>query len=293
VFVAQGYHAAAMDEIAERAGVSKPVLYQHFPGKLDLYLALLDEHAGQLVTRVRAALASTTDNHLRIARSVGAYFDFVDDPGGAYQLVFESDLRSEPAVRERIERSFSSCVTAISAAIAEDTALSEREAELLSVGMIGLAETGARWWLVAQDAGTGPSSDYPDDASAAAPERAKEPIGKERAVELLVELAWRGIAGSPLREEAGGFATGAATTFGGAADRAAAERAAAGDAVPARPEGGGGSGAVAGPAGAGPAGSGPAGSGPAGSGPAGDGPGDAAAGPSLTAGSGERPGVNA
>src|SRR5580693_10508456 len=42
VFVSQGYHAAAMDEIAERAGVSKPVLYQHFPGKLDLYLALLD-----------------------------------------------------------------------------------------------------------------------------------------------------------------------------------------------------------------------------------------------------------
>ena len=45
VFVAQGYHAAAMDEIAERAGVSKPVLYQHFPGKLELYLALLDESA--------------------------------------------------------------------------------------------------------------------------------------------------------------------------------------------------------------------------------------------------------
>src|SRR5215469_16057105 len=43
VFVAQGYHAAAMDDIAERAGVSKPVLYQHFPGKLELYLALLDE----------------------------------------------------------------------------------------------------------------------------------------------------------------------------------------------------------------------------------------------------------
>jgi len=42
VFVAQGYHAAAMDDIADRAGVSKPVLYQHFPGKLDLYLALLD-----------------------------------------------------------------------------------------------------------------------------------------------------------------------------------------------------------------------------------------------------------
>jgi AcrR family transcriptional regulator len=40
VFVQCGYHAAAMDDIADRAGVSKPVLYQHFPGKLELYLAL-------------------------------------------------------------------------------------------------------------------------------------------------------------------------------------------------------------------------------------------------------------
>ena len=51
VFVAQGYHAAAMDDIAERAGVSKPVLYQHFPGKLELYLALLDNACDQVVVR--------------------------------------------------------------------------------------------------------------------------------------------------------------------------------------------------------------------------------------------------
>ena len=50
VFVAQGYHAAAMDDIAEAAGVSKPVLYQHFPGKLELYLALLDESSASLVS---------------------------------------------------------------------------------------------------------------------------------------------------------------------------------------------------------------------------------------------------
>ena len=52
VFVAQGYHAAAMDDIAERAGVSKPVLYQHFPGKLELYLALLDTHCDAIVAKV-------------------------------------------------------------------------------------------------------------------------------------------------------------------------------------------------------------------------------------------------
>src|SRR5579875_1868804 len=95
VFVAHGYHAAAMDDIAERAGVSKPVLYQHFPGKLELYVALLDQHADELERRVLAALESTTDNHDRVFGCVRAYFDFVDDPGGAFRLVFETDLRNE------------------------------------------------------------------------------------------------------------------------------------------------------------------------------------------------------
>ncbi|MFM7212719.1 MAG: TetR/AcrR family transcriptional regulator, partial [Actinomycetota bacterium] len=65
VFVAQGYHTAGMDDIAVRAGVSKPVLYQHFPGKLDLYLALLDEGIASLLESLRNALGSTTDNKQR------------------------------------------------------------------------------------------------------------------------------------------------------------------------------------------------------------------------------------
>src|ERR1043165_3382994 len=63
-FAANGYHAAAMDEIAEEAGVSKPVLYQHFPGKLDLYIALLESHVDELVKRVQNALDSTTENKI-------------------------------------------------------------------------------------------------------------------------------------------------------------------------------------------------------------------------------------
>ena len=74
VFVAQGYHAAAMDDIAERAGVSKPVLYQHFPGKLDLYLALLDQACDQVVGGVREALASTDDNKERVAATTEAFY---------------------------------------------------------------------------------------------------------------------------------------------------------------------------------------------------------------------------
>lgn len=178
VFVAQGYHAAAMDEIADRAGVSKPVLYQHFPSKLELYLALLDQHAERLVDRVREALASTTDNKARVAASVSAYFDFVDGEGtegeGAFRLVFESDLRNDPAVRERVERMTQGCVDAIAETIAHDTGYRAEEAQLLSIGLSGLMEVGARWWL-------------------SSPDR----IPKERAVELLMGLAWRGISGAP------------------------------------------------------------------------------------------------
>ena len=178
IFVAHGYHAAAMDDIAERAGVSKPVLYQHFPSKLELYLALLDQHADSLVLRVCEALASKTDNKLRVAASVAAYFDFVDGEGtpgeGAFRLVFESDLRNDPAVSQRVERMTQECVDAIAATIALDTGYRAEEAQLLSVGLSGLMQVGARWWL-------------------SSPDR----VPKERAVELLLGLAWRGISGSP------------------------------------------------------------------------------------------------
>ena len=174
VFVDRGYHATLMDDIAERAGVSKPVLYQHFPGKLELYVALLDEHVCELVSKVRTALETTTDNAQRVRASVTAYFDFVDDEGEAYRLVFESDLRNEPAVRELVERGLDQCVDAIAAAIAADTGVSAKEARLLSVGLTGLAEVSARWWLTSGKA-----------------------VPKQRAVDLLVALAWRGLAGSP------------------------------------------------------------------------------------------------
>ena len=65
VFTAAGYHAAAMDEISDRAGVSKPVLYQHFPSKLDLYLAVLDTHIDSLVFAIQKAIQSTPDNSKR------------------------------------------------------------------------------------------------------------------------------------------------------------------------------------------------------------------------------------
>ncbi len=174
VFVAQGYHAAAMDEIAERAGVSKPVLYQHFPGKLELYLALLDESVEELVGIVRKALSSTTDNKQRVPATFQAFFDFVSSSGEAFRLVFESDLSNEPEVRARLNRTMQACADMISQFIREDAGLSDDEAHLLGMALVGMAQVSSRYWLSTDRA-----------------------IPKEAAEQLLARLAWRGISGWP------------------------------------------------------------------------------------------------
>jgi AcrR family transcriptional regulator len=178
VFVAQGYHQAAMDGIAERAGVSKPVLYQHFPGKLELYLALLDTHCDAIVAKVRAAMASTTDNKERVTAAVRAYFDFVDHESEAFRLVFESDLRNEPAVRERVDRVEKGAIEAITDTIMGDTGVSRSRAELLASGLVGAAETAAQFWLASG-----------------------RKVPKAEAEALVATLNWRGIASFPLHGE--------------------------------------------------------------------------------------------
>ena len=146
VFVENGYHAAAMDDIAARAGVSKPVLYQHFPGKLELYLALVDRHASELEKLVRDAL-SLEDNKTRIVTMTQAYFDFVSQDGSAFRLIFESDLANEPEVRRRLDQIVLTCAEAMADIIRSETSMGQEEAVLVGVGLVGLAQTSARHWL--------------------------------------------------------------------------------------------------------------------------------------------------
>jgi AcrR family transcriptional regulator len=178
VFVAQGYHAAAMDDIAERAGVSKPVLYQHFPGKLDLYLALLDQSCDQIISAAARALESTDDNKQRVTATMHAFYDYVADAEGAFRLVFESDLTNEPAVRARVDRVTTECAKLIAHVIADDTGLPAEQSQLLAVSLVGMGQVSARFWL--QERGT------IDQGSAAA---------------LVAGLAWRGIGGYPRTDD--------------------------------------------------------------------------------------------
>ena len=178
IFVAQGYHAAAMDEIAERAGVSKPVLYQHFPGKLELYRALLTTCADDLVVRVRDAIAATSDNRERVEAAVSAYFDFVAGDGQAYRLVFESDVRGEPEAAAVVDGALTRCIDTVAAAVTTDAGLDGPRARLLAVGLVGLSQVAAQYWLDSE-----------------------QEVPRDEAVALMASLAWRGLAGFPMVHE--------------------------------------------------------------------------------------------
>ncbi|MFM7624424.1 MAG: TetR/AcrR family transcriptional regulator [Actinomycetota bacterium] len=175
IFTASGYHAASMDEIAERASVSKPVLYQHFPSKLDLYLAVLDLHIDSLVFAIQKAIASTRDNRNRVKATIEAYFGFIEGEGEAFRLLFESDMSVEPQVRKRLERMSYDCAVAVSAVISADTGLPKDESMILAIGLIGCAQITARHWL----------------------EKGGK-IDKTQASALIASLLWRGISGFPL-----------------------------------------------------------------------------------------------
>lgn len=175
VFVDRGFHAAGMDEIADRAGVSKPVLYQHFSSKLDLFLAVLAQHVDVLVSGVRQALRTTTDNRQRLRAAVQAFFDFIEHDSQGYRLIFENDYISEPQVAAQVKVATEACTDAVFDLISRDSGLEAHRARMIAVGLVGISVDCARYWL---------DSD--------------RPVTKEDAVEGTVAFAWGGLSHVPL-----------------------------------------------------------------------------------------------
>src|SRR5581483_11854646 len=175
VFVDRGFHAAGMDEIADRAGVSKPVLYQHFSSKLELYLAVLARDVENLVSGVRQALRTTTDNRQRLRSAVQAFFDFIEHDSQGYRLIFENDYVSEPQVAAQVRVATESCTDAVFDLISRDSGLEAHRARMIAVGLVAISVDCARYWLGAD-----------------------RPISKEDAVEGTVQFAWGGLSHVPL-----------------------------------------------------------------------------------------------
>jgi AcrR family transcriptional regulator len=179
VFAEDGYHGAAMEKIAQRAGVTKPVVYQHFAGKKELYVALLDSDMSRLLALVSEAIDGAM-GHTRIQKGMTAYVDYIEQNVDSFRLLFRETMGADPEFREAIDRFHDAAAARIGAIIAEETGKPVDVSELLARGVMGMAEAAATWWL-----------------------DRKQHLDKPELVKDLTELAWRGLSGLPRRKEGG------------------------------------------------------------------------------------------
>ena len=144
VFSGAGFHDTTMDDIAAAAGVTKPVLYQHFTSKRSLYLHLVDD-VGQRMARSITDKTSDTDSpRKQVELGVAAYFEFVADNQAAFLLLFEGADRSDADVAEAVNRIEDSMAELVAPLIAAGIDADQQRA--LAYGIVGAAEAAGRAW---------------------------------------------------------------------------------------------------------------------------------------------------
>ena len=151
VFAREGYHAASMNDVAEAAGVTKPVLYQHFESKRELYLELLSAVGGRLEGAIAAATDDAGGPRQQVEAGLRAYFRFVADEREAFLLLFAGGARADEefvAVGRKVEASIARFVAEIIAV----EGLDDAQRTLLAHGVVGAAEGASRLWLTHPDA---------------------------------------------------------------------------------------------------------------------------------------------
>lgn len=145
-FASRGFHVTSMNEVADAAGVTKPVLYQHFPSKRALYLELLRAVGNRLMTAITEATATAGGPRQQVERGLTAYFRFVADHADAYRLMFGGGTRRDAefaAEALRVERSMATTI----APLIRTEELSDDDRLLFAHGIVGLAEGTSRHWI--------------------------------------------------------------------------------------------------------------------------------------------------
>src|SRR5205823_6072755 len=147
VFAKQGFHGTSMAEVAEAAGVTKPVLYQHFGSKRELYLELLDDVGQRLLEEVQKATAQAGGPRQQVASGFAAYFRFAADNESAFRLLFGGDGReADQEFGDAIRRVEDAIADAVAALIEAD--IDDAHRRLLAYGVVGLAEATSRHWVL-------------------------------------------------------------------------------------------------------------------------------------------------
>jgi len=170
VFTERGYPGTSMDAVAERVGVTKPVLYTHFGSKEGLLLACITRARGELLTVTTAAVTAAAGPEDMLRRGIQAFFDYLDAQGPAWTLLYSEPTLALDALEE-IRGQQTAFIAALLAALAP-AAEPQRLTGWAQV-IVGACERLALW-------------------------RGREPaVTCTEATEYLMDLAWTGLATRP------------------------------------------------------------------------------------------------
>jgi AcrR family transcriptional regulator len=188
VFAARGFHRTSMDDVADAAGVTKPVLYQHFSSKRQMYLELLDDVGGRLVTAVTGAVAASPGPREQVEAGFAAYFRFVAQSTSGFRLLFGGGVRRDEEFADAVRQFEDHMAESVASLIEADIDPDHRR--LLGYGIVGLAETTARHWVDSWNTnGQPPAAD--DDGHLALLNLQQA----DRMARRVAEMAWAGLRG--------------------------------------------------------------------------------------------------
>jgi len=138
-----GYHDTSMNAVAAEAGVTKPVLYQHFASKHDLFEVLLAETGEALLRVIESAEVEDTPRR-RVEAGFRAFFGFFEDRPAAFAVLYGSTVATDPEFRRdarQVRNSFSQYLTRIMGDMDYEDALA------MAAGINGLSEGMIRHWM--------------------------------------------------------------------------------------------------------------------------------------------------
>jgi len=146
VFAEHGYHDTSMNQVAEAAGVTKPVLYQHFSSKKALYRELLFDVSTTLVASIAAATQGARSPREQVHAGLHTYFRFVTENRAAFTVLFGGGTRRDGEFADAARRVEEAIAEAISALI-DVPGLAEDDRRILAHGIVGLTEGTSRHWV--------------------------------------------------------------------------------------------------------------------------------------------------
>jgi AcrR family transcriptional regulator len=157
LFAERGYRATTMDDIAHAAGVTKPLLYQHFASKRALYLELIQHVSDELVTALRSAHDRAGGPRELVENGYRAYFEMIVSHKDAFRLVFGRHAPDDPELSGAVRSVERRVLEVVEARIPADLGAEHRR--LLAYALIGMAEAGSRFWVDSSRDGSATAED--------------------------------------------------------------------------------------------------------------------------------------